>query len=373
MQTKVIELNADKPDTEVIKAAAKLLDTGGLVAFPTETVYGIGCRAEAKALEKLNQAKQRTGQKRYTIHIGQKNDVKKYVPQLSLRVEKLIRKAWPGPLTIVFELTEQQIAQQRSSLNIDFFDAIYKDNSIGIRCPDNRIASMLLQHCHSPIVAPSANISGHITATDADEARAQLDGRVDLILDGGPSRYRKSSTVVKLGKKGCQILREGVFSKPDIARMSQVNILFVCTGNTCRSPIAEGLSQKYLAEKLQCDIDCLGQIGYKISSAGVMAVAGTQVSREAVAACAEVGVDITGCTSRSISAALVAESDYIFVMCENHRRLITANWPEAAQKCQLLAENAGIPDPIGQGLDVFRRTRQLIDDALSKRVSELIL
>lgn len=373
MQTRVVKVDADKLQPAEIKQAAELLDAGGLAAFPTETVYGIGCRVEAKSLERLDEVKQRKAKKSYTVHIGQKDDVKKYVPQLGLRAEKLIRKAWPGPLTIVFELSKQQIEQQRAKLDIGVFQALYKDDSIGLRCPDNRIASQLLQHCQSTIVAPSANITGHSPATDAEEVLAELDGRIDLLLDGGPCRYKKSSTVVKLGKLGCELLREGVHAKRDVQQMWQVNILFVCTGNICRSPMAQGLCRKYLAEKLACRVDGLGQMGYKISSAGVIAAAGFSISREAIAVCSKAGVDITGFTSQPLSARLVQESDYIFVMCDSHRRYIADNWPEGVSKCRLLAQSGGITDPIGQSEEVYEKVRKIIEDALKKRISEWIL
>jgi len=371
MQTRVIKLDSDRPNSGVIKEAARLLDAGGLVAFPTETVYGIGCRAEAKSLERLCETKQRKGKKSYTVHIGQKNDVGKYVPRIGLRAGKLIKRAWPGPVTIVFELGEQQIAQQRSRGGGT--EGVYEDNSIGIRCPDNRIASMLLRRCRNTIVAPSANISGQSPSTEADEVIRQLDGRIDVVLDGGPCRYKKSSTVVKLGKTGWQILRQGVYSIEDIEALSSINILFVCTGNTCRSPMAVGLCRKYLAEKFGCDVDCLGQMGYKITSAGVMAISGAPASREAVTACTENGIDITRHRSKPLSDELIAESDYIFVMSQSHRRQIVGSRPEAALKCRLLAEDADVPDPIGQSVEVYKRSFELIQTSLKKRISELVL
>lgn len=373
MQTKVLKVNTDKPDSSAITKAVELLDAGGLVAFPTETVYGIGCRAETESLTKLDKVKERKNQKRYTVHIGKKDDVKNFVPEIGLRSDKLIRKAWPGPLTIVFELSEQQLERQRAKLGVSVFDCVYEDSSIGLRCPDNRIASAILKSYRSVLVAPSANITGQDPATNADEVLAQLDGRIDLVLDGGPCRYKKSSTVVKLGKTAWQMLREGVYSKRDVEQMWRVNILFVCTGNTCRSPMAQGFCRKYLAEKLDCNVDGLDKMGYKVSSAGVMAPVGMPAGREAIAFCKRARVDISACKTQPISSQLVEESDYIFVMCRSHRQYITENWPDAAQKCQLLAENAEIDDPIGQGKDVYEKIGQLINDALKKRISELVL
>ncbi|UCE98862.1 MAG: L-threonylcarbamoyladenylate synthase, partial [Planctomycetota bacterium] len=167
MQTKIIKLDADKIDLAKIKEASSLLDDGGLVALPTETVYGIACRVKKDSLNKLNGLKGRRLDKFYTLHVGWPADVKKYVPTISLRAHKLIRNSWPGPLTIVFQLSPQDVRKQRSRLDKEVFKSLYKNNSIGIRCPDNSAALMLLQSTKNPVVAPSANITGQPPATDA--------------------------------------------------------------------------------------------------------------------------------------------------------------------------------------------------------------
>jgi protein-tyrosine phosphatase len=290
-----------------------------------------------------------------------------------LRAQKLIKNGWPGPVTIVFELDEKDAAKQRKKLPNEVFEALYKDNSIGIRCPDNRIAAMLLQATLNPVVAPSANMTGQPAATDAKEVLAQLSGKIDMLINGGPCKYKKSSTVVKFGKMGLEILREGVFSQAQLYALSEVKFLFVCTGNTCRSPMAEGIFQKYLAEKLQCDVDLLNKIGYKLVSAGTMNMVGHPASDEAAAACAAKGIDIKAHRSRKLSRELVDESDYIFVMEEIHRKIVTDISPDAAERCVLLAENEEISDPIGQPQEVFNRCADLIEKAIRKRISELMI
>ena len=261
METQVIQVDRWTPDYRTIAEAAAVVDAGGLVAFPTETVYGIACRVDSQALERLNQVKKREADKPYTLHIGSKEDVSLYVPRMQLRVQKLVDRGWPGPLTVIFELSDSDAADQRKRLGKEMFENLYHDNSIGIRCPDNAAALMLLREVNGPVVAPSANIGGHRPAVDAEGVLAQLAGQVDAVLDGGPCRYKKSSTVVRAGPRGFEVLREGMLSKEDLERLSRVQFLFVCTGNTCRSPIAEGIFGKYLAESkflvLLCDLDVI--------------------------------------------------------------------------------------------------------------------
>ena len=378
MQTEVVKLDPNRPDIGKIKEAAALVDTGGLVAFPTETVYGIACRVNIESLTRLDNLKGRepdssaTG-KHYTLHIGEKNDVEKYVPTIGLRAQKLIKNAWPGPLTIVFGLSARDIDRQQNSLEKEIFEGLYIDNSIGIRCPDNTIASMLLQATRSPVVAPSANIADQTPAVDAEDVLSQFSGQIELLLDAGPCKYKKSSTVVKIGKKGLQVLRSGVYSQIDLEAMSEVKFLFVCTGNTCRSPMAVGMFRKYLAEKFRYTVDHLDKTGYKVFSAGIMAMAGSPASPEAIAACAAKGIDIKAHKSKQLSQQLVEESDFIFAMARMHRQRITALSPEAANRCVLLAENKDIPDPIGQPQHVYNNCAEQIEKGVKKRIGELVI
>lgn len=371
METKVIKLDAEKVDSSKINEAAAVIDSGGLVAFPTETVYGIGCRVRSDSLARLDDVKGRSADKFYTLHIGRKSDVGKYVPNIRFKAKKLIRNAWPGPLTIVFELDRREIDELRNNLDGQVFQSLYKDNSIGIRCPDNLIASMLLQQTSNPVVAPSANITNSPPAVQGDQVLEQLSGRIDLLLDAGPCKYKQSSTVVKIGRNGLDVLRSGFYSRAELEALSQVKFLFVCTGNTCRSPMGEGIFRKYLAEKLQCNVDDLDKMGYKISSAGIIGSVGFPASPEAVVACAAMGVDIKAHRSKALSRELIEESDMIFAMERIHRDRVIALDSKASEKCLLLAGNTGVPDPIGHPQEFYNNCAKLIESFVQKRMSEL--
>jgi len=371
METKVVKLNAGRIGAAEVRDAAALVDGGGLVAFPTETVYGIACRVERESLARLDNLKGRTADKHYTLHIGSSDAVDNYVPCIGLKARKLINNAWPGPLTVVFELSDEDLEEQRGRLPQEVFESLYRDKSIGIRCPDNAIAAALLEQAVRPVVAPSANLTGSPPAVDAEQVFANMSGKIEMVLNGGECKHKASSTVVKIGKKGVRVLRHGVYSRDQVNEMSQVRFLFVCTGNTCRSPMAEGIFRKYLAEKLSCNVDDLDDMGYKILSAGVSGSFGIPASPEAVKACAAEGIDITVHRNQGLSGELVVDSDFIFAMERMHVQRIIALDPDAANKCSLLAEPKGIPDPIGLPQEYYDGCAKVISAAVRKRIDEL--
>jgi len=192
----------DAPDPTALSEAAKILRSGGLVAFPTETVYGVGADAgNPKAIERLNQVKGRPPEKPYSLHLYAPEQMRAFVTSVPPLAAKLIERFWPGPLTIVIPAKN--------------------GGTIGFRLPDHPIARAFLKACEVPVVAPSANRSGSPPPTDAKEVLAALDGSLDCLLDGGPTRLGRESTVVEVVDGRVEIRREGAISTETILSIAK--------------------------------------------------------------------------------------------------------------------------------------------------------
>jgi len=371
MKTEVIQLRNFPDPTAPLRHARDVLNSGGLVAFPTETVYGLAaCADNPQALQRLAELKQRPPDKPFTLHIGQMSALDRYVPTLSPRNRKLLRKAWPGPLTVVFALDQLPQAPDPHGQSPEFTPALYHNNTIGIRLPDHPIAQKLLSSLDAPVVAPSANLASAPPPVDADDVLAQLDGHIELILDSGPTRYRKASTVIKLNADDMEILREGVLDGRFLERLRTVVVLLVCTGNTCRSAMAAGFCRHELAKKLSCPVDQIARNGYKVVSAGIMALSGAPATPEAQQACRESQVDISDHRAQLLGTDIVNEADYIFAMASSHYQTVVTMAPDAAERTWLLAGDRSIEDPIGMPLEVYRGCAELIRRHLAEQLAQ---
>jgi len=191
-----------------IEYAAKCIKEGKLVAFPTETVYGLGANAyNAFAVAKIFEIKERPSFDPLIVHIADKNDIFKLTTSTDERIFKLINKFWPGPLTIVLPKNKNIPDIVTSGLN-----------TVGIRMPANDIALQLISLSECPIAAPSANKFGRVSPTTAEHVKKQLP-EVDIILNGGKTNIGIESTIIKLTGKGFKILRNGYISREDLEKI----------------------------------------------------------------------------------------------------------------------------------------------------------
>ncbi len=244
-RTVVLKVDSQQPDIEKVRIAAELIREGGLVAFPTETVYGLGADAlNAKAVLELFKAKKRPTDNPPIIHVANVNEVYTLVKEIPPKTDMLMKEFWPGPLTLVFQHSGNVPAATIAGLD-----------TVAIRMPQHAVALALIRESRCPLAAPSANLAGKPSPTSAKHVLEDLDGRIDAILDGGPTPIGVESTVLDLSVDPAIVLRPGgtslealkrVFGKvklhPFVSAEKELNI------DNPRSP---GMKHKHYAPKAQ--------------------------------------------------------------------------------------------------------------------------
>ncbi len=198
-KTLVLKVNPQKPEMEKIRIAADFIKKGGLVAFPTETVYGLGADAlKSKAVLALFEAKKRPLDNPPIVHVGDVKYVRILAKQVPLKAEKLMKTFWPGPLTLIFKCSE--IVPDVTVCGL---------NTIAIRMPRHNVALALIRESGCSIAAPSANLAGKPSPTSAKHVLDDLNGRIDAVLDAGPTNIGVESTVLDMTVDPPRILRPG--------------------------------------------------------------------------------------------------------------------------------------------------------------------
>jgi tRNA threonylcarbamoyl adenosine modification protein (Sua5/YciO/YrdC/YwlC family) len=349
LKTEIVKLDPQYPDLKQIAYCAKIIRKGGLVVFPTETVYGIAADfSNPQAMKRLRDVKKRDEDKPFSILISQRGLISNYTSITDTKLYKLIDACWPGPLTVVVP-------------------AIKAGTTIGVRMPDHPIALRLVQDSQCAIAAPSANIEGNNPPSTCKEALAELDGLVEVVIDGGTARIGSGSSVVDMTGDRPIILREGVIKQSDVDRITgKKTVLFVCTGNSCRSVMAEYLLKGSLA----------GRDDIEIQSAGTGVFLQSTASAETIAVLKEEGIDARGHISQPINTILLKKADLIIVMTRNHLSQVLERVPTVEKRVYLLKEfvsgaadaqeNLDISDPIGKPHSAYKECLVDIKEAIHK-------
>ena len=241
MQTKVIPA----ADPECPQLAARLLAAGELVALPTETVYGLGANGlDPEAVAKIFAAKGRPNDNPLILHVADVSQIEELCHNIPENAYRLANAFWPGPLTMV--LPARDIVPKRTTGGL---------STVAVRCPDNAVTRRIIQLAGVPVAAPSANISGKPSTTTAEHVLHDHDGKLPLIVDGGPCRVGVESTIIDLTEEPPRLLRPGGITPEQLTKvLGKITVDKAVTAQICRDAVVKAPGMKYRHYAPQCQV-----------------------------------------------------------------------------------------------------------------------
>jgi L-threonylcarbamoyladenylate synthase len=359
LQPERIELWKADDRRDVVHQAVAALAQGEVVVLFSSGQPGVAASAlRADAVARLGDGSE-------TLLIKAAGEIADWVPVVSPTGRRLAQRVWPGAVTLTFPNCDGWGLLEKLPFEVrQRFD---QTRPLAVQVPPEEFVREILDLLPGPLLLrPVPSTTGRL---DLDAVAAE--SGASLILDPGPSTPR-TPTVVRIGEEGWSVLTPGAVDQATLVRMAGTIILFVCTGNTCRSPMAEAICKLLLAERLGCSRNELESRGFVVLSAGIAASSGMPAAANAIDVVKKRGGSLANHQSRRLTRELVLLADYVFGMTSDHIESLLDHIPEAADKIRVLhPRGEDLADPIGADRDAYQHTADAIESSLEHLLKAL--
>jgi protein-tyrosine phosphatase len=362
--TEMIDLDRVGDPVAVAGYANRILRGGRLVLFPTETGYALGASGlQAGAVARLRSL---VPDQPLELVVAGLSAARDWVPELGAAGRRLARRFWPGAVTLISgEGVERGLIPR---LEESLRAVVYVEERLHLRQPGHEVPRAMVDRLGAPLIC--ASLTGNREPAAERQFLEDIVAQIDLVISDGARIGRQQGTAVEVNGGAWAIRRPGVVSAEEIREGLAFLILFVCTGNTCRSPLAEAICKKRFADRLGCAVSELPARGFLIRSAGLAAAEGMPAAREAVAVARAQGADLEQHQSRLLTPALAEQADLLLGMTSSHVEAIEESFSTQARLLGPGGED--VADPIGQPREVYEECAQQMTGYIDALVAQLL-
>jgi len=355
----VLDWNPTVDPSELVRVTQEAVSTGSVVVLPGDCGYvALVNPTSPDALRRLA-ALAAGGAAPAVLAWGADDPVGLGLP-VSATGRRLMFRAWPGPIVMAVEGEPDWPSEWPKAVRT----ALTASGPVRFRCPEHPVCEAIVPALSVPMLVVDTFLPTAEAALDlADDPEALAVAVGELSVDGKP-------TVVTLRGAGYEVTEPGLFPADELEKFAARIVLFVCTGNTCRSPLAESLAKKMLADRLGCGEDDLPRRGLWMLSAGVATQGGDPASEDSVTVAMEFGATLEGHESRAINPQLLGAADDVITMTRAHAQALAARYPGVGPAPRLLCGDTDLDDPIGAGLGVYRACARTIVTHLERFLPE---